>query len=239
MLSVSLQLSIHYQNHRELRADAVCPTAVPHSIVCFTSPSPRFPSFLLFTSPLGAPFVLHPERLMSVFFFSSSSSSCCCFCRFSPPSFLVFFWSSHHIGAWCLHVCVREVCLWPGFDLREFGVKRSEASQWMHEQRHRYIYVEIHRMMKTHARAQVWCCYWTALGFSLKNDWRQKEEKDRGERRKKAAGIDLGSDLPKIQPIRFASGLILTAHIRRHTVSPLTLFFTSYQDCLLLIFPSH
>lgn len=52
-LPVCLQLSIHYQSHREPRADAVCPTAVPHSIVCFTSPSPLTPSFLLFTSLSG------------------------------------------------------------------------------------------------------------------------------------------------------------------------------------------
>lgn len=66
-LSGSLQLSIHYQSHTELRADAVCPTAMPHSIVCFTSPSPPHSLIPPLHVPLGAPFVLHPERLMSVF----------------------------------------------------------------------------------------------------------------------------------------------------------------------------
>lgn len=102
--SVSPELSIHYESHRELRADAVCPTAVPHSIVCFTSPSPSSPSFLLFTSLSGLHLFSTQRSLMPVFSSSSSSFVVVSFWGWGGGVSLLV-----HLYTYVLRVCVTRL----------------------------------------------------------------------------------------------------------------------------------
>lgn len=102
--------------------------------------------------PLGAPFVLHPERLMSVF-----SSSL----LFWTPSFLFFFWFPHHRG----HSAFACVCMWGVFDwgsssgnLRWKGHDRctgctgKDTDTDTNEYKH-----TLYKYLKTHTCTQVWC----------------------------------------------------------------------------------